>query len=411
MSTTQAVHALHATRVIQGLLGLQPLRGAVAPDLDETLKRLEPAWDSLAAESGSPTQHFIWTAAFAETYGDKRLARLLTVGPESRPSALAALTKDAGFPGRLETLGVKEFYEPTDFVYADAGAARALAQALAQEGGPVSLRRLPADSPLLAALRAAYRGRGLVSVRPTHGCPYIDLDPSWSQPESRFNSGRRSDFRRALRHAERLGKVTFEVRAPDPFELPALLDEAWAAEAAGWKGVNGSALARDPRRGEFFRRYAVAACRKGILRLCFMRIDGRAVAMQFATECAGRFWLLKIGYDETVERCSPGNLLMLHTVAYAARRGLRSYEFLGCAAPWTEVWTRSMRECVAVRLYPFTARGLAGLLADHAASAWRWMARTQRRVCVVGRGAATPPVGSMRQQGTLLGLRPGIRQA
>ena len=377
MATPQAVHAIHLNRGAQALLELPAFREAAAADLDgqETLKRLEPAWDLLAAESGSPTQHFIWTAAFAETYGDTRLPRLLTVGPQSRPSALAALTKEAGFPGRLETLGVREFYEPTDFLYADAGAARALADELAREGGPVSLRRLPADSPLVAALRAAYRGRGVVLVRPTYGCPYIELDQSWSQPESRFNSRRRSDFRRALRHAERLGKVTLEVRVPDPFELPALLDEAWAAEAAGWKGINGSALAREPRRGEFFRRYALAACRKGILRLCFMRIDGRAVAMQFATECAGRFWLLKIGYDETFERCSPGTLLMLHTVAYAARRGLRSYEFLGCAAPWTEVWTRSLRECVAVRAYPFTARGLAGLLTDGAAFARRrWLA-------------------------------------
>ena len=158
---------------------------------------------------------------------------------------------------------------------------------------------------------------------------------------------------------------------PSLLELPALLEEAWAVEAAGWKGVNGSALARDARRGDFFRRYAVAACRKGILRLCFMRIGGHTAAMQLATECGGRFWLFKIGYDEQFARCSPGQLLMLHTVRYAALRGLHSYEFLGTTAPWTDVWTPSVREYVAVRAYPMTARGIAAFSMDAARFGWR----------------------------------------
>jgi CelD/BcsL family acetyltransferase involved in cellulose biosynthesis len=371
----QVLRVARATRILQSIPGLHAFR---EPSTQyglarggEVIKKFELAWDRLAADSSSPTQHFIWAAAFAETYGDTQRVRLLSVGPPSEPSALAALISEQSFHGRLETLGVRELYEPTDFLYAEPEAARALAELLLQEGRAVWLRRLPADSPLPAALQAAYHGRGLVFIKPTHGCPYIELDGSWSEPESRFKAGRRSDFRRALRHAEQLGKVSFEVRAPDPFDLRALLDEAWAVEAAGWKAIRGSALACNARRGEFFRRYALAACRKGILRLCFMRIDDRAVAMQFAVECAGRFWLFKIGYDERFDRCSPGNLLMLHTVAYAARRGLRSYEFLGCAAPWTAVWTRSMRDCVAVRAYPFTARGLALLSTDAAGVAWR----------------------------------------
>jgi CelD/BcsL family acetyltransferase involved in cellulose biosynthesis len=368
----QSARAIQGNRIIQGILGL---RDTKAPSRSlaglEALKSFERGWDLLAEGRGSPTQHYIWAAAFADAYDDARRLRLLSIGQQGAPSALAPLIEGAGLHGRLEALGARQLYEPSDFLYADPRAARALAEALVQEGRAVWLARVPADSPLPAAMEAAYRGRGLVRITPTSGCPYIELGRGWSEPERQFNAGRRSDFRRALRHAGRLGKVSFEVRAPDPVELPALLDEAWALEAAGWKGVKGSTLACDARRGEFFRRYALAACQKGILRLCFMRIDGRAVAMQLATECAGRLWLLKIGYDEAFERCSPGNLLMLHTVGYAARRGLRSYEFLGCKTPWTEVWTRSVRACVAVRAYPLTARGVAALGVDAADLAWR----------------------------------------
>ena len=62
----------------------------------------------------------------------------------------------------------------------------------------------------------------------------------------------------------------------------------------------------------------------------------------------------------------PGILLTRDTIRYAAERGLRSYEFLGLAEPWTRVWTREERACVSVRIYPFGLRGLAYLAFDAA---------------------------------------------
>jgi CelD/BcsL family acetyltransferase involved in cellulose biosynthesis len=359
----QAIRAIHKIGYADAVLR--------AVDDLQALKSFECGWEMLATRAGSPVQHFIWSQALADTYPDAGRVRVIAVGPKSEPSALAALFQRRGLDGRLETLGVRQLYEPMDLLYAGPQAARELAEALLREGRSVLLPRVPAGSAVIGALQAAFRRRGLVRVVPTHGCPYIELGPHWTEPQRQFNSRRRSDFRRALRHAERLGKVSFEVLAPNLLELPALQEEAWKVEAAGWKGVNGSALAHHARLGAFFRRYAAAACRKGILRLCFMRIDGRAAAMQFAVECGGAFWLFKIGYDEEFARCSPGNLLMLHTVRYAALRGLRSYEFLGSTAPWTDVWTTSVRKCVAVRAYPMTARGIAALSVDAARFAWR----------------------------------------
>src|SRR5439155_13822651 len=114
-----------------------------------------------------------------------------------------------------------------------------------------------------------------------------------------------------------------------PGELDRLLDEVFRVEAAGWKGREGTALANDSVRGMFYRRYAAAACRQGILRLCFLRIGDRVAAVQLGVESEGRFWLHKIGYDEAFAKCSPGMLLLRDTIRYAASRSLRSYEFLG----------------------------------------------------------------------------------
>ena len=134
-------------------------------------------------------------------------------------------------------------------------------------------------------------------------------------------------------------------------------------EASGWKGQNGSALLCDPLRGAFFRRFALGASQKGLLRIAFMRIDGRAVAMQLNAESANRLWLLKIGHDEGFARCSPGQQLMLHVVRDAAMRGLQAIEFLGEPEPWTQFWTPTVRKCVALRAYPFTPPAIATLAA------------------------------------------------
>jgi CelD/BcsL family acetyltransferase involved in cellulose biosynthesis len=101
-----------------------------------------------------------------------------------------------------------------------------------------------------------------------------------------------------------------------------------------------------------------------------MRIGGRAAAMQIAAEFGGRLWLLKIGYDEEFSRCSPGTLLMLETLRYAAVRGLSAYEFLGTEEPWTRVWTQKAHPCLSVRIYPATRAGMTALVTDFGRITW-----------------------------------------
>jgi len=86
--------------------------------------------------------------------------------------------------------------------------------------------------------------------------------------------------------------------------------------------------------------------------------------MQIALEQNGGFWLLKVGYDERFSHASPGQLLLRDTIRYAAQAGLASYEFLGTAEAWTEMWTKEQHRYLAARVYPYTPRGLAALLVD-----------------------------------------------
>lgn len=342
----------------------------------DNLARLADEWDAIATQAGSPTQQYIWAEACAAAFESAGRLQIVTVEQAGQTAAIAPFVRRQGLP-RLELLGVKELYEPMDLLCSDLSALDQLASAIAELPLPIWIERVPGDSPLLAAVKKAYKRRGLVYISPAQGYPVIPLDEGWAVPELKFNAGRRSDFRRAQRNAERLGTISYEIHSPTPDECEPLLEEALRVEAASWKGTAGSAIEYDKLRAPFYRRYAASACAKGILRLCFLRIGGQAAAMQYAIECGGRFWLLKIGYDETFARCSPGMLLMLHSIGDAARRGLRSYEFLGTAEPWTQMWTQEVRPAVSIRAYPAAPLAMATLTADAARFMW---AKLKKRV-------------------------------
>ncbi len=181
------------------------------------------------------------------------------------------------------------------------------------------------------------------------------------------------------RRAGHFGNVAFDIVTPDASNVSSLVDEAFAIEAASWKGADGTAVAQThwlP----FYTQFATDAAHAGILRVCFMRIDGRGVAMQFAVELNDAFWLLKIGYDSRFDRCSPGSLLMLETLRYAASRGLRSYEFLGTDEPWTNTWTTRTRRMLHVKVYPFTLSGTAALYRDEGTTHWSALKQSARKL-------------------------------
>lgn len=338
------------------------------------LERVAGAWDALPV--ASPMDQHIWARVCVEVFGAGRRLDVVTAGPEDSPAAVAVLFQPRGGPARLEVPGASMLGEPAGLAYADPEALADLCRGLSRLRLPIVLDRVPADSPIIPALKRAYKGRGAMVCRPATPYPTIPLDASWRDPAQRLSARRRADLRRAGRRAAAIGPVTFEHHAPRPEEVPPLLDEAFRIEMAGWKGRAGTALSLDPERGLFFRRYAAAAAQQGILRLCFLSVGGHCVAMQLAVEHAGRFWLLKTGYDEALGRCSPGNLLLLESIRRSAEAGLVAYEFLGGVEPWTRVWTQVERPCVTVRAYPASVRGLQQLAADGARYAMRRLRRT-----------------------------------
>jgi CelD/BcsL family acetyltransferase involved in cellulose biosynthesis len=343
-------------------VGAEPVAITVVRDLAD-LERLRGVWEGVGSAFPSPMQHHAWTAACVEAFGDRYEPAIVVVGPLDAPRAIAPLGRRRG---SYELVGAYELMEPVDFLYRDADAAAELARALRKLGYPLRLAWLLADTPVPAALRGAYR---FAVQRDGAGVPTIPLDGS--DPEGALSSRHRQDLRRARRRADAAGEVTLEVHAPTQETLGPLLDEALAVEAASWKGGSGTALVADPLRLPFYRRYAERASKDGTFRIAFLRIGGRAAAMQYASESEGRWWLFKIGYDAEFARASPGQLLLLETLRHASARGLASYELLGSEDDWTRRWTTESRRWCSVRAYPVGPRSLPALAAEGARAARR----------------------------------------
>jgi CelD/BcsL family acetyltransferase involved in cellulose biosynthesis len=332
-----------------------PTAASGAPEIRAALAL---GWEQLGPYATLPTQSADFVAALGETMlAGVPLHLIEAVGPDGI-DAMLPLCRARGRFARWRVAGAREVFEPLDALCRDADAAERLTRLLVADGRPIELARIPANSPLVPALKTATNGRGRMSVRPATATPTIPLGPEWRDPESRFSSRRRSDFRRATRRADEFGQVECEVLAPTPDTFGALFDEAIAVEARSWKRAAGTAILCDPAKEAFFRRYLTAACERGEGRVALLRIDGRVVAMQLAVEWAGRYWLFKIGYDEAYARCSPGTLLMLHALRDAAERGLTGFELMGDAEAWiADLWTREVHECVRVRTYPYNVAG------------------------------------------------------
>jgi len=329
------------------------------------LESAQVAWKRLDAYSPSPLQDSLWfqeaILAF-ETEGPPSV-RVLE-GNDGFVAVAPFVEKVIRGVARRCLAGAGELHEPVDFVAKDAISLSSLLQAISREGFPILLERVPSGSESIRAIESAFRRRAIIIKRPQAACPFIELDDSWRVPESHLNAGRRSDFRRAGRKAERLGSVAIDIHRPGVEDVSPLLDQAFEVEAKSWKGEAGTALIHDSRRARFFREYTHRAAEEGILRICFLTIDGQPAAMQVAIEDKQGFWLLKVGYDQQFRSCSPGLLLMRETIRYSAEKGLRTYEFLGVAEDWTAVWTKSERPTLSLWIYPFSCRGLAAFTAD-----------------------------------------------
>lgn len=201
----------------------------------------------------------------------------------------------------------------------------------------VDLRMLDMDRADLAGLPALAATLGWRCVGRTHRAPVVRLEGAFSDFEKQLSRNRRRGMRRQRRRLEEQGVVAIDFGERGPVD--ARIDEVLRIEGTGWKGRAGSAIVSRPETARFYRGLAHWADTHGWLRLGFLRLDGRAIACEYALEHRGTLYSLKTGYDDAFAVYGPGMLMLNELCAYAFARGVERIEMLGRADRYKLEWT------------------------------------------------------------------------
>jgi CelD/BcsL family acetyltransferase involved in cellulose biosynthesis len=239
---------------------------------------------------------------------------------------------------------------------------------LCETGGYDVLRLpdVPEGGKAFALYEAAMSAGLAVGTWESLRSPYLPLPSRFDELLGGLQAKFKSNLRRRRRKLEERGEVCFE-RYAGGLELDAKLEEGLFLEQSGWKGERGTAIAQDGRTRGFYAELARHASAQGQLALCFLRLNGRAVAFQYGLHDGRRYLFLKPGFDESLKECSPGQLLVEEVLKDCIGQKLTEFDFLGPDMTWKQDWTQRKR--VHTWLYVFADTAFARALS---AAKFRW---------------------------------------
>lgn len=343
------------------------------------IEALEQEWDALAERTdAAPFLRPGWVAAWWDAFGSQGELELITRRSEAGELAGVLPMIRTGRTLRSPT----NDHSPVFGAVADEGALIELYE-LMLERRPrrIEIGMLAADGRDPISMRRAARAYAVYG-RTVARSPYLTIDGEWDAYWSSLSQNLRGTVRRCRNRLRELGALELDVRGGGD-DLDRLLGEAFELEATGWKGAAGTAITSKPETERFYRSVAAWAAEQGLLRLSFLRADGRAVAFHLGLETASAYYLVKLGHDAALDKAGPGTTITASLLERAFERGLQTFEFLGLDEPYKLRWgTGMVRERLLIRAFAPTLAG-----------------RAESLVQVKGRGVARSARDRLRNMG------------
>lgn len=333
-----------------------------------TFVDLEAAWND-AVRRAAVTHPFLrheWIRTWWDAFGTHAALHVLVVRIDGQIAAIAPLMRESivmcGIPVRRLRLIQNDHTPRADVIVASHPQAsyRALWNALRDtrdQWDVLLLGQLERASTTVDALSTLAQADGCsIGVWKSGDSPYVPLDTTWEEYLNRLPAKFRSNLRNRLARATRLGETGLEVLL-EREGIRAAAPDAWRLEASGWKASAGSAIPCDPAVHRFYSSLIEQGTAAGWLRLLFLRVAGRRVAMSYGASFARRLFLFKTGYDPDYATCAPFKLLTYFAIRDACERGLIELDFLGDSEPWKLEWTSMVRGHNWLFVFANTTRG------------------------------------------------------
>lgn len=320
-------------------------------DRDLAEEGLDGWWNGLPGPQATPVLRWeylsTWARAFVPTGG--RL-QIHVVFHDGRPVAAVPLYRWRGVLHSLANDHSDLFdaaWEPGRDAAIDALAGTILRRRTA-------LARLPAESPLLAAITR----RRPPGATDCDDSPYIALPTSADELLAGRSSRYRANVRKAVRSLATLGDVSFTDVAGDSAEMANAYAALQQVEAASWKSAHGGSVDADAPSRRFYRDLALDGPASRWARVATLRVDDRVVAASLDLEHAGRRIGMRTSFvGDLGAKQSPGLVLLWLALSDEIARGVHTHEFGGDADAWKQHWTAQTRGRVTLRVWPATATG------------------------------------------------------
>ena len=215
----------------------------------------------------------------------------------------------------------------------------------------LELGRLPIGSATLKALESELPDRLPWRRAGSEMSPYLAVGGSWTA----FYASRSQRFKKTIRNIQnrlnRLGHVTVEEH---PVVMPG---DAWFEEMINltnrsWKAGRGIAIATMPRMRDFFSELSRRATDRGWLAVWFLRLDGRAIAMEYQLRSRGVVYALRADYDLAYAASSPGSALNFEIARALFERGdVHEYQMGPGQNDYKMRWASGCHETARVQIY------------------------------------------------------------
>ncbi len=179
--------------------------------------------------------------------------------------------------------------------------------------------------------------------------PFISIDSDWET----YFSGRSKQFRKQLRNKVnriyKLGDCSIqEVNTFD--EWKRVSPEVFGVCENSWKSRK-KPMASNEAKYAFLEELAEIASQDGWLSVWLLRVNGRAIAVEYDLIYNNGICALLGDFDEGYREYSPGSFLERHIIEHVFRSGYSEYDMLGSDVEYKMRWTDRARDHVTFTIF------------------------------------------------------------
>ena len=331
-----------------------PPRGRLRAELVSDPAALRQEWIALweRCPHATPFQRPEWLLPFCEHLGGQPWTVAVRRGTRLVALALAQVARE----GRDRVLrlcgeGVTDWLDALVDPAEGARAAGELLAAYAESGAVdrLELVQLRPESPLLEAAPGA-------GICAGGSCPALPLPDSVDALGGVVPPRRLAYLRYCFRRAERRGRV--EVETGGAGNLEELLETLFALHGARWRNEGERGVLASPEVRRFHRDVARGMLDARMLRLSALRLEGRAASIFYGFAGHGRTHYYLGGFDPSLERLSPGTMIVGRAIEQAVGERCSELDFLRGREPYKYAWGARDRASFILRA-PVAHRGKA----------------------------------------------------